>query len=515
MNKLLKSKRFKYGSIATILTIVFVALVIVLNVVISALDAKYNLTFDLTETNLYTVSDSSKEILDSLGDDLDITIYFLAERDTLDSSYETYLVRELAEEYERNYPGKIKVDYININKNPSFADKYMTESTITSIGASNVIVEGKHHFRLLSINAFYSVDSETSEIYAFNGELRFTAAMTQSSIKEQQIVTFTTGHGEDTANLTGTVSAANKPALRDIFETAGFDIRVVDLEHEEIDDNTRILIINNPKSDFSDFDKENPSAATEIDKISAYMAKYRGLMVFVDSSTPSLPNLQEYLLEHWGVTYEPYSIISDIDHCVKAGSPGESADGLSVVAQYSAAPAEGQTAAYKIHERASSAGIKSVFRNAVRLSVDTNKGQQGVVVNNVVSTSAGAKATNPDTGEETTGVFPLMTISSKMTYVDNNATWYQYCVISSSSEFANNTFLSPTYGNSEFIYGATRLMSTERSIPDITYKKFNNENKALEIEDGTARRLAIGIIFLLPVAIIICGVVTFVRRRHR
>ena len=44
------AKKFKYGSLSVVFTVVFIALVIGVNLIVSALDTSFNLRVDLTET---------------------------------------------------------------------------------------------------------------------------------------------------------------------------------------------------------------------------------------------------------------------------------------------------------------------------------------------------------------------------------------------------------------------------------------------------------------------------------
>ena len=50
------AKKFKYGSLSVVFTVVFIALVIGVNLIVSALDTSFNLRVDLTETELYSIS---------------------------------------------------------------------------------------------------------------------------------------------------------------------------------------------------------------------------------------------------------------------------------------------------------------------------------------------------------------------------------------------------------------------------------------------------------------------------
>lgn len=202
-------------------TVVFIALVIGVNLIVSALDTSFNLRVDLTETELYSISPETDVALRAgLGDNYEsfkVTIKFLDERDVIESSETALYVQQLAEEYARQYPNNISVEYIDITKNPGAVEKYLNE-TQTSVDHNYVIIEGAYHYRILHLAAFFITSEDTGALYAFQGESRFTAAILQSSIETPQIVAFTTQHGETTS-----------ASMMSMFDEAGFEIQTIDL----------------------------------------------------------------------------------------------------------------------------------------------------------------------------------------------------------------------------------------------------------------------------------------------
>ena len=167
------AKKFKYGSLSVVITVVFIALIIGVNLIVSSLDASFNLRVDLTETELYSISPETDVALRAgLGDNYEtfkVTIKFLDERDVIESSQTALYVQQLAEEYARQYPNNISVEYIDITKNPSAVEKYLNE-TQTSVDPNYVIIEGAYHYRILHLTAFYITSVDTGALYAFQGE---------------------------------------------------------------------------------------------------------------------------------------------------------------------------------------------------------------------------------------------------------------------------------------------------------------------------------------------------------
>ncbi len=513
MNNILKNKRFKYGSLAVVLTVVFIAIIIVLNLIVTSIDEKVGLRLDLTKEKLYSISEDTDVALRvGLGDEyesFEVTIYFLADRDVFsyyDAAYysangvdrERFTrIRDLAEEYERKYPNNIKVEYIDINTEPELANKYLNESQ-TTLSYNHIIIQGKHHYRIRTFDSLYAKDSESGQIFGSNGEKYITASIIQASIAEAPILAFTTGHGESWSK-----------GFEGILEATEFDIQTVDLAKEDIDPNTKILVIYNPLTDFIGYSASS-TAVNEIDKLAAYMSdkeSFNSLMVFVNSSTEDLPNLREYLWESWGLDYMPNYKLADEKNSIVNGN-----DYYSIIGKYN--ETETNTAAYVLHQAASTKNIRTVLRNAVALKVNTS-GNITASPQVSVSTYETAYAMHSD-GQggiiREDGSYPVIALSTHRTYGENNAPKYKYVMLVGSTDFGNDDFINNAYGNRSIIYSATRNMATDRVIPDIDTKRF--EETALTLTSEQAETLTWFVTLTFPLIIICVGIAVFVRRRH-
>ena len=407
-------------------------------------------------------------------------------------------MRDLAEEYARKYPNNVKVEYIDINKEPELANKYLTESQ-TSLSYNNVIIQGKYHYRIRTFNGFYTADTETGKVFAFSGEKNMTASILQASLAEAPVVSFTTGHGESWSQ-----------GFEEIFTATEFEVKKVDLATEDIDPRTKILVIYNPVSDFIGYTGSASTGKNEIDKLSEYMAdkeNFNSLMVFVNSSTESLTNLREYLWETWGLDYMPNYKLADEKNSIANGT-----DFYSIIGNYNTANTN--SAAYSIHKTASERGIRTVIRNAVPLKIDTS-GRASGTPDIAVSTYDTAYALISDGKggvDRVDGSYPVVALSTYRTYGDNNAQKYKFVMLVGSTDFGSDAYVTNTYGNRSIIYSATRNMATDRVIPDIDIKRF--EETALTLTTEQAEKLTWFVTLTFPLIIICIGFAVFVRRRH-
>ena len=131
---------------------------------------------------------------------------------------------------------------------------------------------------------------------------------------ETPLACLTTTHGEtaDTAFINTIVKA-------------GYDVRTIDLTKEEIPDDCRLIIVNNPQNDFAGYSVYDKDAVSEIAKIDKFLDSNGTLMVFKDPSTAYLKNLEEYLYE-WGVVFADGVVVDNSDSITS--------DGRALVATY-------------------------------------------------------------------------------------------------------------------------------------------------------------------------------------
>ncbi len=492
---ILSSRKVRYGSLSVVFTAVTLAFIIGINLIISALNASHAFTIDLTEEEFYTISEQTEKHFEELGTDFDITVYFCSPKDTLEAySGTTYskvrMGHELVLAFSEKFPDNIKVEYFDITADPQYVDK-IAHLTQTTLNSDNIIVEGKYHTRVLNFDAFFQVAESDGTLWGFNGEFRMASAITQCSIKEKYSVLFTKGHGE-----------GNTDALKTVFTDLGLDVADIDLSastKEDIEkafENARIMVIYDPQKDLVGYDAANPNAGDETDIINNFVNGNRSLMVFVDDSTPSLPNLQGYLSDVWGLSYETNNHLSDTEHSLGL-------DKNLLLGKFSGT--QGSMAAQIHASFAADSDAKILFDNAVKISI--NK------ANNGATSEAGFTTfeTATDKSEEK-GEYPLFAVSTLMQYDDNNAKLYKYVTLCGSTSFASANRLLPQFGNREIIEAASRMMVTERVAPDIDSKPF--AETALALETGDAKTLSVIVIAVAPLIIFVVGVAVHFKRRH-
>jgi len=494
-------KKLKYGGTSIVFTCIIIAAVIVFNVLFTKVADNNAWIIDMTSSQLFTISDATHEVLKDVDEEIDII--FCQPLDTLSSNSAQNLIYQCALEYAREFDN-VKIRELDILEKPQEAKKFESSST-SKLKTTHVIVASHNdptRNRVFTYESFFAVSESTQEVAAFDGELRFTTAILQL-LSDKPIAYFSINHGEATG------SEAARPDLWTLFETAGYEVKTIDLSKEDFDAEAQVLVISDPQTDFIGYNPNSPDAVNEIAKIDKFLDNLGNLMVFVDPSTPELPEL-EGLLEEWGIRLEK-GVIKDT-------TEGYDRDGLLLSADY---PTD--TAGSGLHSELRKYNtVPKTFVNYARpitvlwdvdgssMTDSVSKRDASAVL--TASSTATAYSTDNETTLELNGTLNLMTISRELQYI-NDQPHYSYVLVTGSTDFALDDYLhSKSYANSEILYSAMRFMGKETVPTNINHKEFTNES--LTITTKAANNWTLFISVVVPSIVLCIGLVIQIRRRH-
>lgn len=174
------------GSYSLILTAVVLAIVIVCNVLVSALPTSLT-SFDISAAQLYSVTSNTKAVLSNLTQD--VTIYWIVQADEEDA-----VIENLLGEYE-NLSDHIIVEKKNPDAYPTFAQQYTEEE----VKNNSLVVECGERNRYISYDDIYLSEPDLySYAYStsFDGEGAITSAIDYVVWEELPILYTLEGHGE-------------------------------------------------------------------------------------------------------------------------------------------------------------------------------------------------------------------------------------------------------------------------------------------------------------------------------
>ena len=149
MKKFQMSTKFKYGASATAFTAIVIVAIILVNLLASVVTDRFNLKADMTADQRYDISDATVEMLQNVQND--ITIYMLAPRaDVVDTNQMLGIygpsIGSILDRYPGLSNGKVKVEYIDIERNPAFTQGFQ----LGEISEYSILVKSDAAYRLLT-----------------------------------------------------------------------------------------------------------------------------------------------------------------------------------------------------------------------------------------------------------------------------------------------------------------------------------------------------------------------------
>lgn len=232
------------GAFSAGMIVVMCAICVVVNLVVTALPAKYT-SIDCSATKLYSLTNDTKDRVSKL--DEDITIYVLNSKKSKDAKIDETINRY------KDLSSHIKVKYVDPATGPKFYQDY-TDTTPTT---NSLIIESKNRSKVIDYNDIYEYDSSSyyygyqsqSSITGYDAEGQITSAIEYVTMDadELPVIYQITGHNETEigSNFQSVVSKANA------------NLKSLELFNEEkVPEDATAIIINSPTVDFNEEDAQ-------------------------------------------------------------------------------------------------------------------------------------------------------------------------------------------------------------------------------------------------------------------
>lgn len=557
-------RKLRYGSISLAITAGVIAFVVLLNILLTAICTGKLWITDMTAPEMYTLSDDAKHLLNLTmqsandvrpkGEKAEVEIIFCADPDMLKANDEMRYIYYTALCMEKECPEFIRVSTTNVWTNPSSVDDYRVNS-FSSIYQNNIIVSSGTEFRVLSSKIFYSEGKTYLDPDLFSGERLLLRSIIAVSRIESPVCCLTTQHGEALETEEG--RAQYSEFIR-VLENAGYEVRLINLQTDEIPDECRLIICFDPQTDF--LAGYATGGVSEIEKLDDFLEDSNSFMVFTDADTPELYNLEEFLGE-WGIAYERYEAkdengknvtvgntqVVDAEHAIDAsgklfyaqypiGGMGDSAladlqkvggspkilfGNASSISMHSTYVSEYEMANKEEGTEAYSYG--HYYRNGIeRMIFDVFTSGKSSISYAKKDGSILQDAQQNPIYDSTLGNYKLMTLSRQLHKVSEGQGWTQVdksshvCAIAS-TEFASNAVLnSGSYGNTDVLLSVLREIGQEIEPVGIDYKVM--DNPTIDPQYYTASEATVWAIVLALIPAILCtviGTVILVKRRAR
>lgn len=197
-------RTLRRGTYIVVVSAIVIAVVIAVNLFVSVLPASFR-NIDITDNSMYTLSDETKAILESVNSDINMYVIVEAQKE----SSTTDEVRNMLARY-AELNSHIKVSTIDPGVSPNFTSQYTTDK----ISANSVIVVSDKRSQVVDSSKLYMYVTDygnfTTDDYSYYqsmgmnlsgtlnyfGEMYFTGAVSYVSDDNLPTVYVLTGHGE-------------------------------------------------------------------------------------------------------------------------------------------------------------------------------------------------------------------------------------------------------------------------------------------------------------------------------
>lgn len=255
-------------------------LALALCVLVNYFGWKYYQRWDWTGSEIYTLSEQSRNILGELDRDVEVTVFM----DPQEAGYQQ--ATELLSRYEAASP-RIRVQEVDPAKDMARAQELLNQGSINV-----VIFDSGEDRRIVETGDLIEYDysgmqmGQQPEIRAFKGEQEFTAAILGLAEGVRRRVVFTVGHGEADVD---DPSGAGLAGVKALLERSNFEVaRWQSLAEPTVPANTELVIIAGPKTAFT-----LPEAAA----IGSYLTEGGRLLAMLDPRFTPLGGLTQLGLE--------------------------------------------------------------------------------------------------------------------------------------------------------------------------------------------------------------------------
>lgn len=264
--KAFSGKGFKYGGFSAIITAVVLAVIVGINLIVSALPTTYT-KYDVSSIETYTLSESSITVAEQVEDEVEI---FLVAQ----TGNENNTVYETLKRYEA-VNDKIKI----VLKDPAILPNFVSGYTDKALNENSVIVASGKRSRAIDYSELlvtdYSSYYSTGQVNYFNCiESEVTSAIDYVIAGDLGKVYLLSGHGEGALDAT----------FADYVEKENIETEQISLINaSKLPEDADMLMVISPKSDIS---------SDEAKIIKDYLEEGGRLMLFTDYTGETFVNLQ-------------------------------------------------------------------------------------------------------------------------------------------------------------------------------------------------------------------------------
>lgn len=522
------SKKLKHGAMATAFTCVFIAVVVLVNIIATVIFDRFPITIDLTENKIYSISEEAEKYVKNI--DKKVTVTVLAKKDDFESFGGEYTksASELLEKY-RKTNSNIELRYVDFLSNPDIMSEYADQS---NLGSYDIIFETSskdadgNDFKRVKVVGLMDMVNIKDEIYEY-----YASAGYDTSAIDSEVQSYVVGYGHsqtfslynsysmlgtsnaESAFVSALMTVADDSAIKVTFLNSnqkeeeltyfksllnanGYLVDEVDIATEEIPSDTSVIVIPAPKLDYTS------EEIAKVDKFLDNDGNFKKNLIYMASiEQGDTPNLDEFL-EEYGLKIEK-TLIGDAQYCY-ASDPFKTFQTL--VGEYYLNSYDGNENSY--YYVPYSRPVTALYEE------DGMK-----VVWKYLASSSKAYEADPDTGTvEQNGTLYSFCIGAKCKFTNdeegNSIQNYSHILAFGTEGFFDDSVLATTqFKNGDLIISMLNEITGKKQ--DIVLKPKSVNAVSFDITEKQATVLKITFVFIIPILTFVVGIVVYFRRKNK
>ena len=537
-------KKLKYGGIATAVTVIFVAVVVLLNVVVAQVCKRNpDAVLDLTTANLYEISDDTVDYIKNLDQDVEIAIS--SEESTFQSDKYYKMISETISKYQ-GYSDHISVTYFDTTKDPDILSKYQ-DLYAGDISSNQIIVTSGDRIKVYSLTDMFEIDQDKYQSYyygyaslsdcitGFKGEQTLTTAImnvTDSNPKSVAVITKSNGNYIFSATQANAYAVT---AMENLLNDNGYDVKELDMVNDTLDAETYdIVVLPAPANDLT---------MDAIKKLQDFLQNDGNLgkqLIYVADYTQSVtPNLDAFLKD-WNLQVDSSYVREDdnnrnqtVQIVASAGkgliapivSLGDSENyggnlansSLPIVAPLARPiqklPSNNGRVVYNLLQSSDTSYAYPLTQQASSGEDTTEAASEESQEATEAATTETAATTSFDTDSAVRGANTVMALSQSQQSTGSDLIESDVIVLGSMAMMDYYLTQDSSYNNAEYFIGVLNsVCGKEDSIVIASKDMAATSISATQTQLVTLRTI---VVFLIPLADAAAGIVVFLRRRNR
>ncbi len=471
-----KGKWLRQTSLTVLLIVIIVAVCIGINLVVEELNLA---NFDVTKDKLYSLSDMSKQIADSIDEDVEIILINM-------SSYEDFAQKYNSEN------DRITVEVIeDVTARTDLTDEYgITADSYV------IIVRSEDKYKMLSSYDLYTIDYTTYE-YKDITEEALTNAIIDVTTDEKPVIYNLTGHNKYSTDYLYYFSAD--------LEDEAYEFEELDLlTTGSVPEDCSVLMITTLAEDITE---------AERDAILDYIQTGGNIIIFSDpnSTGREMPNFQE-VLDEYGISISEGVMLEQDSDRMLYGTPSAILVTVSPYSSVTSGTNMTMSACFMTAGRINIADSDELEELGVEVETLATTGENSFYRTDYSISTYSKTDDDEDAEEATVGALLTKTIDDETTselivYSNNifitnmqiaiNSQYYSYAL-----DFYNNEDLA--MNSIAYLTDRENMITIRKDYEESTYTVTDQQNTII-----------LTIIFTIPVVIIIIGIIVWQIRRRK